>query len=115
LICDGSVRARPPCAPAWAACSRALFGEKLSKQKRLRFESFGVFIARQQTDQLVAKDGDTTRLESDDRDAGADLRAQSRQYFAQHRFGQAKHPIVIQRTAAAKPHRRNRHMEAGIL
>ena len=64
---------------------RRFLRQKLGEQIGLRLEPLRIFIGPEQIDHLVAKDRDATRLEADDADAGANLRAQRLEYVLQHR------------------------------
>ena len=75
-----------------------LLREKFGEQERLRLESLRVFIGAQQIDQLVAKDGNAARLETDDADAGANLRAQRVEDLrGAYDFASAQHAVVVER------------------
>src|SRR5437868_9590863 len=73
-------------------------------ERHRRFaEAKSVFVAREEAVQLVAKDGEAARLESDDRRAAIELRPKLVHHFDQQFFrGVEKSPVVQRPTATER-------------
>src|SRR5690606_10632076 len=62
----------------------------------------GVRVVGEELGQLLAEDGDATRLESHDGDAGAQRGAEFLEDLPQEFSREIQHPVVVERTAAAE-------------
>ena len=89
--------------------------QKFGQREDLAVQPLGVLVVRTQVEHLVPKDGQTARLQADDRVSGFDGGLQVVQDVAQEFVGLIKESVVVERTAATEWRARNDHAESGVF
>jgi hypothetical protein len=76
--------------------------KKLGEAECLLREALSTFVVREEVDEFIAEDGDTTWLQSDDWNTGFDFESQGIENLEEQVFGAVEHAEVIERTAATE-------------
>src|SRR5439155_3295624 len=72
-----------------------------------------ILIIREQVHELVAEHREAARFEDDDRRARLEVRPQLVEDVAQEALGRQKKTVIVERTTAAEPPRRQHDVAAG--
>src|SRR5215469_8804048 len=89
--------------------------EKFAEQQGLLAEGLGALVVRKQIGEFIAEYGDAGRFESNDGDAGFDLRLELIEDFEQQAFGAVEHAKVVKGASAAQIGARDTHAKSGGL